>query len=177
MPSSLLRDVDQVVDVLRTNYGIDMPGADLLLTNSYDELMPWVIEPSKSGSVSSTGGMRPSDVPQCRHRLAIMGQDGGPPASLQIYHFEQDRGGLARLHRQFRNWSAGQAAAATAFNFAPPRAPRRLSSISWSGSGIAPASTLSTGGRWTEHSQEIRDADPCAAAFAGSYLRMGKSAR
>jgi hypothetical protein len=59
--------VDNLVDQMRTQYGIDMPGADLLLTNSYDELMRDVIDAKHMGQ-GVIGGQ------DCEH-LAFRNQD------------------------------------------------------------------------------------------------------
>ena len=41
--------VDQLVDLLRNKYSIDMPGADLFLSNSYDEMMDGVLDAKHIG--------------------------------------------------------------------------------------------------------------------------------
>jgi len=41
--------VDQLVDLLRNEYSIDMPGADLFLSNSYDEMMDGVLDAKHIG--------------------------------------------------------------------------------------------------------------------------------
>ena len=141
--------VDQIVDVLRTKYGIDMPGADLLLTNSYDELMAGVVEAKHIG-VGVINGV------ECDH-LTFRNADtdwqlwvrsGDRPLPCKYIISSKTVAASPDYTVQFRNWSAGKAAAARAFNFAPARGAQRVEFNQLVGIGdLPPPAPLSAGGR------------------------------
>ena len=141
--------VDQIVDVLRSNYGIDMPGADLLLTNSYDELMAGVLEAKHIG-VGVINGV------ECEH-LTFRNADtdwqlwvrsGDRPLPCKYIISSKTVAASPDYTVQFRNWSSGQAAAATAFNFAPAKGATRVEFNQLVGIGdLPPPAPLSAGGR------------------------------
>lgn len=59
--------IDQMVDEIRDKHHKSIPGADLLLSNVYDALMPDVIEVKDLGSGGGPRqGMRPSRLPHQR---------------------------------------------------------------------------------------------------------------
>ena len=141
--------VDQIVDVLRNDYGIDMPGADLLLTNSYNELMAGVIEAKHIG-VGVINGV------ECEH-LTFRNMDtdwqlwvrsGDNPLPCKYVITSKTVTAAPDYTVQFRNWSAGKAAPSPAFNFAPARGVRRVEFNQLVGIGDLPApAPLSAGGR------------------------------
>jgi len=141
--------VDQMVDVLRSDYGIDMPGADLLLTNSYDELMAGVIEAKHIG-VGVINGV------ECDH-LAFRNADtdwqlwvrsGDRPLPCKYVISSKTVASSPDYTVQFRNWSSGKAAPATAFNFAPGKAAKRVEFDQLVGIGdLPPPAPASSGGR------------------------------
>lgn len=141
--------VDQVVDVLRTNYSIDMPGADLLLTNSYDELMAGVVEAKHIG-VGVINGV------ECEH-LTFRNADtdwqlwvrsGDRPLPCKYIISSKTVAASPDYTVQFRNWSSGQAAPSTAFNFKPATGAKQVPFDQLSGIGdLPPPAPPSTGGR------------------------------
>lgn len=141
--------VDQIINVLRSNYGIDMPGADLLLTNSYDELMAGVVEAKHIG-VGVINGV------ECEH-LTFRNADsdwqlwvrtGDRPLPCKYIISSKTVAASPDYTVQFRNWSSGQAAAATAFNFAPAKGAKKVEFNQLVGIGdLPPPAPVSTGGR------------------------------
>ena len=141
--------VDSMIDLLRTTYGIDMPGADLLLTNSYDELMAGVIEAKHIG-VGVIDGV------ECEH-LAFRNADtdwqlwvrsGGRPLPCKYVIASKTVAAAPDYTIRFRNWSVGKSASASAFNFAPRKGARRVEFNQLTGIGdLPPPAPLSTGGR------------------------------
>lgn len=141
--------MDQIVDVLRSNYGIDMPGADLLLTRSYDELMAGVVEAKHIG-VGVINGV------ECEH-LTFRNADtdwqlwvrsGDRPLPCKYVISSKTVAASPDYTVQFRNWSSGKAAAATAFNFAPAKGATRVEFNQLVGIGdLPPSAPLSAGGR------------------------------
>lgn len=111
--------VDKLVDQLRTQYGIEMPGADLLLTNSYDELMRDVIDAKHMGQ----GVIGDQD---CEH-LAFRNQDtdwqiwvrtGDKPLPCKLVIVTKAVTGLPEYSIVFHDWKTGANADAT-FAFKP----------------------------------------------------------
>jgi hypothetical protein len=141
--------VDKLIDELRDQYGIDMPGADLLLTNSYDELMAGVIEAKHIG-VGVIDGV------ECEH-LAFRDADtdwqlwvrtGARPLPCKYVISSKTIAGSPEYSIRFRSWTAGQAAPATAFNFTPADGARSVPFDQLSGIGeLPPPAPFSTGGR------------------------------
>jgi hypothetical protein len=141
--------VDGVIDLLRTKYGIDMPGADLLLTNSYSELMDGVIEAKHIG-VGVIDGM------ECEH-LAFRNADtdwqlwvrsGDRPLPCKYVIASKTVAASPDYTVRFRNWSSGQAAPATAFNFAPAKGAKSVAFDQLVAIGdLPPPAPPSTGGR------------------------------
>jgi hypothetical protein len=140
--------VDNLINELRDQYGIDMPGADLLLTNSYDELMAGVIEAKHIG-VGVIDGV------ECEH-LAFRNADtdwqlwvrtGTRPLPCKYVISSKTVAGSPEYSIRFRSWTAGQAAPATAFNFTPKGA-RSVPFDQLSGIGeLPPPAPLSMGAR------------------------------
>ena len=141
--------VDQIIDVLRSNYGVDMPGADLLLTNSYDELMAGVVEAKHIG-VGVINGV------ECEH-LAFRNADtdwqlwvrsGDRPLPCKYIISSKTVAASPDYTVQFRNWSTRKEAAASAFNFAPAKTAKRVDFKQLVGIGdLPPPAPASTGGQ------------------------------
>jgi hypothetical protein len=110
--------IGQLVDLLRDKYGRPLPAADLLLTNSYDELMRDVVDIKDLGS-GVIGGVEcdslafrskevdwqiwiaHGDKPYpCRYVITSKSMPNGPSYSIQI-----------------RDWKTGKAVAASSFEF------------------------------------------------------------
>ena len=113
--------VDQLVDELKDKYGLPLPAADLLMTNSYDELMEGVYDSKDLGSGVINGAecdslaFRKDDVDfqiwvahgeqtyPCRLVITSTQVGGGPEYSVQV-----------------RDWKTGDAVAADDYAFKAP---------------------------------------------------------
>ena len=113
--------IDQLVDVLRDKYKRPVPGADLLMSNVYDELMPQVKDTKDLGS-GVVGGV------ECNH-LAFRAGD----VDWQIWIATGDRpypclyvitstkvAGIPEYRLLIRNWKTGSDVAADDFTFKAP---------------------------------------------------------
>lgn len=114
--------IDDTIGMMRRDYNVDMPGADLLLTNSYAELMDGVIE-------AKDIGIGVIDGQECQH-LAFRNADtdwqlwvrsGDRPLPCKYVISSKTVAASPAYTVRFRNWSSGQAAPAAAFNFAPAK--------------------------------------------------------
>lgn len=110
--------IDHLIDELKDTYNRPLPAADLLLSNSYDEVMKNVVDVKDLGS-GVVGGVR------CDH-LAFRTED----VDWQIWIAEGDHpypcryvitsrliSGGPQYTIQVRDWQIGDKAAATDFNF------------------------------------------------------------
>lgn len=141
--------VDGMINKLRIDHGLDMPGADLLLTNSYAELMDGVIEAKHIG-VGVIDGV------ECEH-LAFRNADtdwqlwvrsGDRPLPCKYVIASKTVAASPEYSVRFRNWSSGKAASATAFNFAPAKGAKQVPFDQLVGIGdLPPPAPPSTGGR------------------------------
>ena len=119
--------IDHLVDEMREKYNRPLPAADLLTSNSYDELMEDVVDVKDLGSGVIGGtecdhlALRKKDVDwqiwiaqgsrpyPCRYDIATKVVAGSPEYSIQI-----------------RNWKAGSDVASAGFSFTPPPDARRV---------------------------------------------------
>ena len=113
--------VDQAIDLLRTRYSIDMPGADLLLANSFDALMDGVLEAKHIG----TGVI---DGHSCEH-LAFRNGDtdwqlwvrtGAQPLPCKYVITSKTMAAAPQYSVSFRNWNTAPRLDDGAFTFVPP---------------------------------------------------------
>ena len=113
--------VDQLVDKLRADYGVDMPGADLLLTNSFEALTEDVIEAAHIGRGVVDGV-------ECEH-LAFRNLDtdwqiwvevGDRPVPRKYVITSKAVGAAPQYTLRLREWKTGVGAAPDAFAFKPP---------------------------------------------------------
>jgi hypothetical protein len=111
--------VDQLFDQVRNKYGVELPGADLLMSNSYKELMADVVEAKHVGE-GVVGGR------DCQH-LAFRNQDtdwqiwirkGGEPLPCKLVITSKQVTGMPEYSVTFRDWRMN--APASAFAFTPP---------------------------------------------------------
>jgi hypothetical protein len=113
--------IDDLVDTLRDKYHRPVPGADLLMSNVYDQLMPQVTEVKDLGSGVINGI-------ECNH-LAFR----TPDVDWQIWIAQGDRpypclyvitshkvAGDPQYSLEIRNWKTGSDVAADDFSFKPP---------------------------------------------------------
>jgi hypothetical protein len=113
--------VDQVIDTLQVKTGAAMPGTDLLLTKSYDELMTDVIEGRHIGQGVVDGV-------ECEH-LAFRGVDtdwqiwietGTRPAPRKYVITSKTLAGAPQYTLRIKDWKTDAVAEADAFMFKPP---------------------------------------------------------
>ncbi len=112
--------VDQLIDTLRTDHFVEMPGADLLLSKSYDELMEGVVEAKHIG-IGVVDGV------DCEH-LAFRNEDtdwqlwvrtGDRPLPCKYKITSKTVAAAPEYTIRFHDWKAGSAAKASAFTFKP----------------------------------------------------------
>ena len=119
--------IDHLVDELREKYNRPLPAADLLISNSYDELMEDVVDVKDLGSGVIGGtecdhlAFRKRDVDwqiwiaqgsrpyPCRYDVATKVVAGSPEYSIQI-----------------RDWKTGSDVASGSFSFTPPPGARQV---------------------------------------------------
>jgi hypothetical protein len=113
--------VDQVIDTLQANTGAAMPGTDLLLSHSYDELMADVIDAKHIG----TGIV---DGVECEH-LAFRGvasdwqiwiETGARPVPRKYVITSKTLAGAPQYTLRIKDWKTDAIADADAFVFKPP---------------------------------------------------------
>src|SRR5262245_13754724 len=90
--------VDQLVDGIRDQYNIQMPGADLLLSRVYDELTSDVMDAKHRAGGDRRRHMRAPRVPRSGGGLAAVGRDRRQADSPQIHHHQQARGRRPAIH-------------------------------------------------------------------------------
>ena len=112
---------DETVDRLRTQAPIELPGADLLLSKPYDELMAGVLE-------SKHIGRGVVDGVECEH-LAFRNLDtdwqiwievGDRPVPHKYVITSKAVGGSPQYTLRLRDWKMGITPASDAFAFKPP---------------------------------------------------------
>jgi hypothetical protein len=112
---------DEVVDRLRTEAPIELPGADLLLSKPYEELMAGVIEAKHIGRGVVDGV-------ECEH-LAFRNLDtdwqiwvelGERPVPRKYVITSKVVGAAPQYTLRLRDWKTGVSPAADAFAFKPP---------------------------------------------------------
>ncbi len=113
--------LDSLVDVLRGQYGIDMPGADLLLTNSYGALMQDAIEANHIGQ-GVIGGY------DCEHLAfrnletdwQIWVRTGDKPLPCKLVITTKTVAAAPEYTIVFHDWKTGANAGGADFAFKPP---------------------------------------------------------
>jgi hypothetical protein len=110
--------IDQLIDELRNKHNRPVPGADLLLSNIYDELMPLVIDAKDLGS-GVVGGV------ECDH-LAFRTKEvdweiwiaqGGRPYPCRYVITSKLVTTAPQYSVQIRDWKAGDQVASDDFQF------------------------------------------------------------
>jgi hypothetical protein len=119
--------VDQLVDVLRDKYKRPVPGADLLMSNVYDQLMPEVVDAKDLGS-GVIGGV------ECDH-LAFRTKDvdwqiwiaqGRRPYPCRYVITSPQVSGSPQYTIDLRSWKTGREVAADRFTLDIPAGARKL---------------------------------------------------
>ncbi|MGO4739006.1 DUF2092 domain-containing protein [Bosea sp. 2KB_26] len=112
---------DTLVDKLRTETMLELPGADLLLSKPYEELMAGVLEAKHLGR-GVVGGV------ECEH-LAFRNLDtdwqiwvevGDRPLPCKYVITSKAVGAAPQYTLRFRDWKTGVSPAPDAFAFKPP---------------------------------------------------------
>ena len=119
--------IDQLVDVLRDKHHRPLPGADLLMSNVYDQLMPEVVDAKDLGSGVIDGV-------ECDH-LAFRAKD----VDWQIWIAQGDRpypcryvitstkvSGAPQYTVDVRSWKTGAEVASAPFTFQAPANAKKL---------------------------------------------------
>jgi hypothetical protein len=113
--------LDEVVDRLRADAPIELPGADLLLSKPYEELMAGVLESKHIGRGVVEGV-------ECEH-LAFRNLDtdwqiwieaGDRPLPRKYVITSKAVGAAPQYTLRLREWKTGVSSAADAFTFKPP---------------------------------------------------------
>jgi hypothetical protein len=110
--------VDQLIDDLRNKYNRPLPAADLLVTNSYDELVRDVYDAKDLGSGVINGqecdslAFRKDDVD-----WQIWVAQGDRPFPCRMIVTSRSMKSAPQYSIQFRDWKAGSDVAATNFTF------------------------------------------------------------
>lgn len=119
--------IDQLIDLLQSTSGGAMPGTDLLLTNSFDELMATVIEAKHIGPGIIDGV-------ECEH-LAFRGvetdwqiwiESGARPAPRKYVITSKTLAGAPQYSLKIKDWKTDIPAEADAFVFKPPADARKV---------------------------------------------------
>jgi hypothetical protein len=118
--------VDQLIDRLRNEYGLDLPGADLLLANAYDVMMDDVLDAKHIGQGVIDGV-------ECEH-LAFRNQDtdwqlwvetGDRPVPRRYVITSKAVAGAPQYTLTIKDWKTDDAGADT-FVFQPPATARKV---------------------------------------------------
>jgi len=119
--------VDRLVEALREGYGVALPGADLLLSNSYDVLMAGVKE-------SKHIGRGVIDGRECEH-LAFRNFDtdwqlwvevGKKPIPRKMVITSKTLNNAPQYTLRVKGWKTGIEPAQNAFAFTPPAGTKKL---------------------------------------------------
>ena len=119
--------VDQLVEVLRAGHGVALPGADLLLSNSYDALVAGVVEAKHIGRGVIDGV-------ECEH-LAFRNLDtdwqiwvevGDRPIPRKLVITSKTLNDAPQYTLRVKGWKTGFEPAPDAFAFAPPAGAQKL---------------------------------------------------
>jgi hypothetical protein len=119
--------VDQLIEVLRAGHGVALPGADLLLSNSYDALVAGVQEAKHIGRGVIDGL-------ECEH-LAFRNGDtdwqlwvevGKRPIPRKMVITSKTMNSAPQYTLRVKGWKTGVVPARDAFAFSPPTGAKKL---------------------------------------------------
>lgn len=119
--------VDQLIDKLRQDLGIEMPGGDLLLSNVYDVLNAGIIDAKHIGSGIVDGV-------ECEH-LAFRNADtdwqiwievGDQPVPRKYVITSKTLAAAPQYTLRIHSWTFDPAPGADAFQFAPPEGAKKV---------------------------------------------------
>ena len=121
--------VDQLIEALRSGHGVALPGADLLLSNSYDVLVAGIME-------SKHIGRGVIDGLECEH-LAFRNFDtdwqlwvevGERPIPRKLVITSKTLTNAPQYTLRVKGWKTGIQPAPDAFAFVPPAGAKKLAS-------------------------------------------------
>jgi len=139
--------VDQLVNLLRQQYFVELPGADLLSTHVYDDLILDVLDAKHIGRGVIDGV-------ECEH-LAFRNQDtdwqiwievGARPIPRKFVITSKAVTGAPQYTLRIRDWKADAQIGADAFAFSPPAGAKQVEITALSGIDEVPPG-ISTGGQ------------------------------
>ena len=119
--------IDQVIDTIQSKSGAAMPGTDLLLTNSFAELMTDVVEMAHIGQGVVDGV-------ECEH-LAFRGantdwqiwiETGARPVPRKYVITSKTLAGAPQYTLRIKDWKTDATADADAFVFKPPEGANKV---------------------------------------------------
>jgi len=119
--------VDQLIEALRAGHGVALPGADLLLTNSYDTLIAGVQEAKHIGRGIIDGQ-------ECEH-LAFRNFDtdwqlwvevGNKPIPRKLVITSKTLNSAPQYTLRVKSWKTGVEPAKDAFTLVPPAGAKKL---------------------------------------------------
>lgn len=119
--------VDELIEMLRAGHGVALPGADLLLSNSYEKLVAGVQEAKHIG-VGVIGGR------ECEH-LAFRNFDidwqlwvevGDKPAPCKMVVTSKTMNSAPQYTVNVTSWKTGVTVPKGAFTFTPPKGAEKL---------------------------------------------------
>jgi hypothetical protein len=140
--------VDQLIAALRSGDGVALPGADLLLTNSYDVLVAGVMEAKHIGRGVIDGH-------ECEH-LAFRNFDtdwqlwvevGAKPIPRKMVITSKTLNNAPQYTLRVKSWKTDVKFAPDAFKFVPPAAAQILSRDALAGFGEVPPGAPTEGKR------------------------------
>ncbi len=138
----LAGSTDQLIDKLRNHYGVEAPGADLLLTGAYKALVAGVIDARHIGRGVIDGV-------ECEH-LAFRNADTdwqlwvevGPHPIPRMYVItSKDVTGAPQYTLRIKDWKTDPQIAADAFVFTPPAGAKKVDLKEMSGIDEVPPGT------------------------------------
>ena len=91
--------IDQLIEKLRGEYGVDAPGADLLFSHSFDGMTADVIDARHIGR-GVVDGVECEHLAfrDARYRLADLGRGRSEADPAQIYYYQQNDDRCAAIH-------------------------------------------------------------------------------
>lgn len=118
--------VDQLIDFLRNQYSMDLPGADLFLSNSSDQMMDGVLDAKHIGQGVIAGV-------ECEHLAfrtldtdwQLWVQTGDRPIPRRYVITSKSTAAAPQYTITIRDWKTDAQAGADAFTFKPPASAKK----------------------------------------------------
>ena len=132
--------IDNLIDVLRKTYDRHLPAANLLLSNSYDEMMRDVVDVKDLGS-GVIGGVECDYIALRKKEVdwQIWIAQGKHPYPCRYSIATKDITGQPQYIVQIRDWKTGNEVAATDFSFKNRTAAKKVELGKLEGTGDLPA--------------------------------------